>query len=81
MTKPTVYRQCMLKRHLSDGSCIIDVCYIPNKFAKKGGVLKIKNRHGEFVDGWTVVEVFDAKTDDELETQHEAHKRWEDVLD
>lgn len=49
------YHQCILEKHQA-GELIRHVSYVPDKYAKIGKVLKIKNGYG-WVDGWSVVAV------------------------
>lgn len=51
------YFQCSLSRRRDDGTIIVQVAWIPAKFAEAGRVLKIKATDGSWVDGWTVTSV------------------------
>ena len=53
MSKNVKYVQCELKRNVGDGS-EQTVSYIPQKFAKVGHVLRLKDDNDEWVDGWVV---------------------------
>lgn len=48
-----LFKQCVLVKSVGE-SKIIDTSWIPQKFAKQGKQLKIKNSHGIWEDGWTV---------------------------
>lgn len=50
------YRQCTLRKKLSDSSHAQQVSYIPEKFAVVGRTLKLQSpEDGEWSDGWVVV--------------------------
>lgn len=53
MTKRVKYIQCEMKRTIVDG-LVRTISFIPQRFAKLGRVLKLKNEHDQWVDGWTV---------------------------
>ena len=58
MSKETLYyRQCILQRGPSDGVHWNTVSWIPEKFAKVGWTLQLKDQHGNWVDGWDVLQV------------------------
>jgi hypothetical protein len=60
---------------------LIHVAWIPTQYAKKDKVISIKMNEG-WDDGWKVIEVGASKVDgDVLNTQRDAQKRWEKVLD
>ena len=46
------YRQCTLRRPTENGD-IIEVAYLPKKFAKKGKIVRLKH-NGSWTDGWQV---------------------------
>ncbi len=46
-------RQCKLERKVPNGIATL-VSYIPEKFAKVGRILKLKNEEGEWNDGYEV---------------------------
>ena len=50
MSKPIFYRQCRLKRDNTE-----TVSWIPEKYAKVGSILKLKNNNGDWVDDWAVL--------------------------
>lgn len=50
-TDKDIYVQCLLE-HIN----VMQTCYIPEKFAKLGEILKIKT-NGVWKDGWEVTEV------------------------
>ena len=51
-----MFAQCTLKKKLSETSAIIEVSWIPVKFAKKGKFLKLK-RNKKWDNGWEVIAV------------------------
>ena len=53
MAKRVKYVQCEMKRTIVDG-LVRTISFIPQRFAKLGRVLKLKNQHDQWVDGWTV---------------------------
>lgn len=67
-----LYRQCTLKHQ----SGMVDVAYIPAKFAVVGKKLRI----GDF-GIWVVTETYDTKTVDDLINERGARKHLEDNLE
>jgi len=53
MSKKTDYRQCVLEQWRDDKRAKI-VSFIPKKFAKLGGVVKLQDDYGRWSDGWVV---------------------------
>lgn len=53
MAKQVFYKQCRLEKKI-DGGSLIQVSFIPEQFAVKGKVLKLRE-NGEWVNGWKVV--------------------------
>ena len=56
MSKNVKYVQCELRRNVGDGSAET-TSYIPQKFAKVGHILKLKDDNDDWVDGWVVQQV------------------------
>jgi hypothetical protein len=51
-------KQCTMERKTSEGGRSVLTSWIPDKFAFKGRVLKLKDRAtGHWKDGWVVVSV------------------------
>jgi|HubBroStandDraft_5_1064220.scaffolds.fasta_scaffold233804_1 hypothetical protein len=71
----TILRQVLLRRKTDSGTQE-DVFWIANELAK------INNRVQD-EDGiiWTVAEIYNAKSYDNIEEIYKAWKRWADVLD
>lgn len=67
-----LYRQCKL-RHPSG---LVDVAYIPLKFAVLGKILRIGD-----IGEWRVVETYGTKTVDELTDARRGQKFYEDNLE
>lgn len=55
MGKSVNYQQCTMRRPLDEGS-VVTTSYIPQRFAKVGEVLKLKDKDA-WVDGWIVEKV------------------------
>lgn len=70
------YRQCKLERWNKDGSKSVDTAWIPASFGEIGLTLRIKNKDGDWEDGWVVVFVGDQKVKDYVE-QHERDYRYQ----
>ena len=51
------YYQCEMKKKINDTSYIVDVAWIPAKFAKIGKWVKIKQENGTWDDGWQITYV------------------------
>jgi len=65
----TMYRQCFLV--LGDKKT---VSWIPEKFAKIGKYLKLKNSEGSWINGWLIKSVNGRMTEDEMRTASRSHK-------
>jgi hypothetical protein len=50
------YRQCVLKKQLSDEAYEQQVSWIPEPFCVTGKVLKLQNTDGTWENGWIVTE-------------------------
>ena len=57
------YKQCMLEKKMP-GALQRKVTYLPTKFAKVGGVLKLKDEQGAWDDGWKVLSVGSTEQED-----------------
>lgn len=57
--KNTLYRQCRLVRQGEGNSKIETVSHIPQKFAKVGWILSLKDNDDEWTEGWIVKQVGD----------------------
>jgi len=55
--------------------------WIPEKFAKVGKYLKLKNEDDTWTDGWKVLEVGDRKDAKAVEVAQQAHKKQRSVSD
>jgi hypothetical protein len=56
MSKKVFYRQCRLVRPIPTGEHVV-ISWIPDQFAVKNRIVKLKGDRGEWTDGWRVVEV------------------------
>ena len=56
MAKVVHYRQCRLVRPVAAGEYVV-VSWIPDQFAERGRVVKLKADDGTWSDGWRVTEV------------------------
>jgi len=74
MGKTTFYRQCYLEKPTTEGtSC--QMSWIPEKFAVKDKVLKLKDDDGNWDNGWIVRTVGTFRREDEdLPDSHSAIK-------
>ena len=75
------YRQCKFRKKIK--SATIETTYwIPEKFAKLGKYVKLKNSDGVFIDGWEVVHV-GSLMDEQLATlirdKHRTHRKATDI--
>lgn len=69
-----IYRQCRLEK-ITDTGKLIDVSWIPAKYAKENKSLSIKINE-EWTDGWVVQHVGGTMDVDELELQRKAQRDW-----
>jgi hypothetical protein len=80
MSKPDLYRQCLLERPSDNGATWKYVAWIPIKFGKVGKHIKIKNKDGLW-DKWFVREAYSVKDSDFLNIQSSTQQDYEEVLD
>ncbi|RJQ26116.1 hypothetical protein C4577_04240 [Candidatus Parcubacteria bacterium] len=57
MSKITFYYQCYLEKSIDVGF-VSQMSFIPEEFAKKGMLLKLKEDDGSWNNGWRVREVY-----------------------
>ncbi len=55
-----MYTQCKIVRKTNEGLCE-DIAFIPIEFARIGRNIRIK-KDNEWIDGWTVSEVYKSST-------------------
>lgn len=68
-------RQCKLERKVENGIATL-VSYIPEKFAKLGKIIKLKNEEGEWTDGYKVASVSEQRmSSSQIVRTEMAHKR------
>lgn len=60
------FRQCKLQK---DNRVLVS--WIPDKFAKIGKLLRLKED-----DGWKVIEVYDSMSEDRVKAYSRAYKVW-----
>jgi len=82
MSKELLFVQCELKRRHEDLDAYI-IIWIPEKYAIKDKILKIKNENKEWVDGWKVIHVYNEikKTEKEANIDAEAWKHQRECSD
>ncbi len=51
--RPSTYQQCRLRRQHSE-----QVCFLPQKYAIAGRVVRLKQFDGSWQDGWAVADVY-----------------------
>ena len=56
MARVVFYRQCRLVRPIPTGEHVV-VSWIPDRFAERDRVVKLKDNSGGWTDGWVVTEV------------------------
>lgn len=69
--------QCKLRRVNGD----IDHSWIPQKFAKKGKFLKLKNENGEWENGWEVIETWGVKASADVLARTDDYKHQREASD
>ncbi len=88
MSQKDVYKQCKLTKRVGKAT-LHHVAWIPNVFAKVGKEISLRQTVGDgcvrsfegWDSGWVVSEVYSARFFGDLDSQRDAHKRWENVLD
>lgn len=74
-----MYTQCLLEKPKGSGKCV-QIAMIPEKFAKLGTYLEIKN--GEFWEnGWLVKQIFVKCTDEEATRRRDEHRVHRTITD
>jgi hypothetical protein len=69
------YNQCTLEKDIIPGRMLVrQVSWIPTKYASLGRVVKLKNDHGEWEDGWKVVSVGDKTPENIIPDAHDGVK-------
>ncbi len=64
MPRATNYVQCIMRREIAGGA-VQTTSYIPQRFAKLGASLKLKDKNDVWIDGWVVQHVGDSILADE----------------
>ena len=64
MTKKVYYHQCKMRKSTGTNSSIWDVAWIPEKFAKIGKHIRIKQENGTWDYDWEVMKVGDTKKEE-----------------
>lgn len=80
MSKPAFYVQCRLKREVRRGIFQSMVSWLPDKFAAKGRILRLKNR-GEWEDGWQVMETWSKCEAEKVEARERDYLKQREVSD
>lgn len=75
MAKITTYRQCRLHKQMDGKRTMVQVAWIPSQFATQGRTLKIRDRDGEWINGWKVIDIGSfTKTERETNEATQRHK-------
>ena len=75
MKKRTQYRQCTLRKRLSNGSSRVRVSFIPATLARVGKTVQLLNETDQWSDGWKVESVGAVIWSNDLPNSHNAIKR------
>lgn len=78
--KTAYYVQCKMKREVQPRIYQSLVSWIPEERAQKGRILRFKN-HGEWEDGWEVIETYTKKKAEFVEAQERDHLKQREVSD
>ena len=60
------YKQCLLKKGKKS-----QITWLPEKYAKKGKILKLKDENG-----WVVKEVWATDTEENVKAMERRHEKW-----
>jgi hypothetical protein len=71
MAKKKWYCQCRMEKPTGKDSRKWDIAWIPEKFAKVGKYIKIKQEDGTWDNGWLVTGVGDIKREESYLIDHE----------
>jgi hypothetical protein len=63
------YIQCLLTKFIN-GDCLKIITWIPEKYAIRNKVLKLKNETGIWTNGWVVQETYNRQNEDFIK-EHE----------
>jgi hypothetical protein len=70
-----------LTRDKTVDASIYQVVWIPEKFAKVGQILKIKDENDEWVDGWKVEEAYQTMDEEYVRMQERVHTKTRKASD
>ncbi len=79
MAHEQLYRQCKMEKQVETGKKI-HMAWIPSQFAKLGKTISLKKADDSWSTGWRVVFVGGTKTQESIDAQRDAQKRWESVI-
>jgi hypothetical protein len=71
--KVQYYVQCRLKKFIEPGRTAYRVGWIPEKFASKGRVLKLKI-HEQWDNGWEVIDTWERVTKEDANERSQYYK-------
>lgn len=80
-TKAQTYTQCRLEKPWQDIGSLVDIVWIPTKYAKLNKILKIKQEDASWDDGWTVTAVYSTKKASEVESNERDYLRQRQASD
>lgn len=75
MSKQTVYCQCRLVKSIPTGE-LVQMSYIPERFARLGKVLRLRDDERTWSDGWRVQLVGNAIVEDDLDARTNASRHY-----
>lgn len=78
--KTAYYVQCKMKREVQPRIHQTLMSWIPESRAEKGRILRLKN-HGEWEDGWEVIETCAKKKAELVEAQERDYLKQREVSD
>lgn len=74
MAKIVYYRQCKLERNCGDGRTSHQMSWIPEQYAEKGKVLKLRDSDKKWENGWVVTSVGGRLAEENLPDFHSTSK-------
>ena len=79
--KSEFYCQCELTRPTGVDRLETMVSWIPEKIAKVGNIVRLKDKAGEWTEGWKVTAVYDRQPYTPLEAKERDYKRQRKASD
>ena len=75
------YKQYDMRKEIRKGHNVVTISWIPETFAKKNKILRLKNEDGKWINGWIVEKVGGIIKNEEVKVIENVHRHQRDVND